>query len=56
MAQAIWGDLSPPEAFLGVCEVLGHADLLAADGRLEERDEDGVAVLVLAQEASTSPT
>lgn len=45
VSRAIWGDVALRQAFLTLCEVLGHVDLLAAEGRLREREEGGRAVL-----------
>jgi glyoxylase-like metal-dependent hydrolase (beta-lactamase superfamily II) len=46
IAQALWGAVAVTQAYLTLSEVLGHADLLVADGRVaEERDDDGVVRL-----------
>jgi glyoxylase-like metal-dependent hydrolase (beta-lactamase superfamily II) len=42
LAQRMWGNVAVTQAFLTLSEVLGHLDLLAAEGRVVERDEDGV--------------
>jgi glyoxylase-like metal-dependent hydrolase (beta-lactamase superfamily II) len=42
LAQRMWGNVAVTQAFLTLSEVLGHLDLLAAEGAVEERDEDGV--------------
>jgi glyoxylase-like metal-dependent hydrolase (beta-lactamase superfamily II) len=43
LAHAMWGKVAITQAYLTLSEVLGHTDLLLADGRArEERDEDGV--------------
>lgn len=34
LAQALWGDIAVTQAFLTLSEVLGHTDLLRADGRV----------------------
>jgi glyoxylase-like metal-dependent hydrolase (beta-lactamase superfamily II) len=45
VAQALWGNVAVTQAYLTLSEVLGHVDLLLADGRVRERErEDGVAV------------
>jgi glyoxylase-like metal-dependent hydrolase (beta-lactamase superfamily II) len=44
LARAIWGDIALRQAYLTLCEVLGHTDLLVAEGRIREREVDGVAV------------
>jgi glyoxylase-like metal-dependent hydrolase (beta-lactamase superfamily II) len=36
IAQEIWGNVAVTQAFLTLSEVLGHIDLLAADGRVRE--------------------
>jgi glyoxylase-like metal-dependent hydrolase (beta-lactamase superfamily II) len=40
IAQALWGDIAVTQAFLTLSEVLGHTDILLAQGRVVE-DEDG---------------
>ncbi len=42
IAQELWGNVAVTQAFLTLSEVLGHIDLLLADGRVLEREEDGV--------------
>jgi glyoxylase-like metal-dependent hydrolase (beta-lactamase superfamily II) len=42
IAQALWGSVAVTQAYLTLSEVLGHADLLVADGRVVEEREDGV--------------
>ena len=42
LAQELWGNVAVTQAFLTLSEVLGHVDLLAADGRAVEVVEDGV--------------
>jgi glyoxylase-like metal-dependent hydrolase (beta-lactamase superfamily II) len=42
IAQALWGNVAVTQAYLTLSEVLGHADLLVADGRVVEQREDGV--------------
>ncbi len=44
IAREIWGDIALREAFLTLSEVLGHTDLLVAEGRVREHEEGGVAV------------
>jgi glyoxylase-like metal-dependent hydrolase (beta-lactamase superfamily II) len=39
IAQEIWGNVAVTQAFLTLSEVLGHMDLLAADGRVREVTE-----------------
>ena len=36
IAQELWGNVAVTQAFLTLSEVLGHIDLLAADGRVHE--------------------
>ena len=42
IAQALWGDVAVTQAYLTLSEVLGHVDLLLADGRAHEVAENGV--------------
>jgi glyoxylase-like metal-dependent hydrolase (beta-lactamase superfamily II) len=42
LAQALWGNVAVTQAYLTLSEVLGHTDLLLADGRAREIEEDGV--------------
>ena len=42
IAHRLWGDVAVTQAYLTLSEVLGHADLLVADGRVVEQREDGV--------------
>jgi glyoxylase-like metal-dependent hydrolase (beta-lactamase superfamily II) len=42
IAQALWGTVAVTQAYLTLSEVLGHADLLVADGRVAEERTDGV--------------
>jgi glyoxylase-like metal-dependent hydrolase (beta-lactamase superfamily II) len=44
LAQALFGDIAVTQAYLTLSEVLGHVDLLLNDGRVRERESDGVAV------------
>ncbi|WP_372789307.1 MBL fold metallo-hydrolase [Paraconexibacter sp.] len=41
IAQSMWGNVAVTQAFLTLSEVLGHIDLLLADGRAVEVDADG---------------
>jgi glyoxylase-like metal-dependent hydrolase (beta-lactamase superfamily II) len=42
VAQALWGNIAVTQAFLTLSEVLGHTDILLAEGRaVEEEDGDG---------------
>jgi glyoxylase-like metal-dependent hydrolase (beta-lactamase superfamily II) len=42
IAQALWGTVAVTQAYLTLSEVLGHADLLVADGRVAEERADDV--------------
>jgi glyoxylase-like metal-dependent hydrolase (beta-lactamase superfamily II) len=42
IAQALWGAVAVTQAYLTLSEVLGHADLLVAQGRVVEQREGGV--------------
>jgi glyoxylase-like metal-dependent hydrolase (beta-lactamase superfamily II) len=44
VAQALWGNIAVTQAFLTLSEVLGHMDLLLAEGRVREQNRDGVSV------------
>lgn len=44
LARAIWGDIALRQAFLTLSEVLGHTDLLVAEGRVREDWDGGMAV------------
>jgi len=41
IAQALWGNVAVTQAYLTLSEVLGHLDLLLADGRATESDDRG---------------
>jgi glyoxylase-like metal-dependent hydrolase (beta-lactamase superfamily II) len=43
IAQELWGNVAVTQAYLTLSEVLGHVDLLLEDGRVVERERDGVA-------------
>ncbi|MGA9875747.1 MAG: MBL fold metallo-hydrolase [Solirubrobacteraceae bacterium] len=42
LAQEMWGNVAVTQAFLTLSEVLGHVDLLIDEGRVGERELDGV--------------
>jgi glyoxylase-like metal-dependent hydrolase (beta-lactamase superfamily II) len=42
IGQELWGNIAVTQAYLSLSEVLGHVDLLLADGRAREVEEDGV--------------
>jgi glyoxylase-like metal-dependent hydrolase (beta-lactamase superfamily II) len=42
IAQELWGNVAVTQAYLTLSEVLGHMDLLMADGRAVEEESDGV--------------
>ncbi|MDQ4041277.1 MAG: MBL fold metallo-hydrolase [Actinomycetota bacterium] len=42
IAQALWGNVAVTQAYLTLSEVLGHVDLLLADGRAAEVDQGEV--------------
>jgi glyoxylase-like metal-dependent hydrolase (beta-lactamase superfamily II) len=44
IAQALWGNIAVTQAYLTLSEVLGHLDLLANEGRVQEREREGVVV------------
>jgi hypothetical protein len=39
----MWGNIAVTQAYLTLSEVLGHMDLLVADGRALEVDDAGVS-------------
>jgi glyoxylase-like metal-dependent hydrolase (beta-lactamase superfamily II) len=44
IAQALWGNIAVTQAYLTLSEVLGHVDVLANEGRVQELEHDGVSV------------
>ena len=42
IALALWGNIAVTQAYLTLSEVLGHIDLLLAQGRVVESESDGV--------------
>jgi glyoxylase-like metal-dependent hydrolase (beta-lactamase superfamily II) len=44
IAQALWGNIAVTQAYLTLSEVLGHVDLLANEGRVQENEREGVVV------------
>jgi len=42
IAQQLWGNVAVTQAYLTLSEVLGHVDLLLADGSVSESEHDGV--------------
>jgi glyoxylase-like metal-dependent hydrolase (beta-lactamase superfamily II) len=42
VAQELWGNVAVTQAYLTLSEVLGHMDLLLAEGQVHERESDGV--------------
>jgi glyoxylase-like metal-dependent hydrolase (beta-lactamase superfamily II) len=42
IAQAIWGNVAVTQAFLTLSEVIGHADLLVNEGKVQEVDDGEV--------------
>jgi len=42
IAQALWGEVAITQAYLTLSEVLGHVDLLLADGRVAQERAGGV--------------
>ena len=42
IAAELWGNVAVTQAYLTLSEVLGHVDLLLADGRVEEVEDNGV--------------
>ena len=44
IAQQMWGEIAITQAYLTLSEVLGHLDLLLADGSARETETDGVSL------------
>ncbi len=44
VAEAIWGNVAVTQAFLTLSEVIGHTDILQLQGRVTERDEQGLLI------------
>ncbi len=42
LAQSMWGNIAVTQAFLTLSEVIGHMDLLEAEGRIREVDDGSV--------------
>jgi glyoxylase-like metal-dependent hydrolase (beta-lactamase superfamily II) len=42
IAHELWGNVAVTQAYLTLSEVLGHVDLLLADGQVVEQESDGV--------------
>jgi glyoxylase-like metal-dependent hydrolase (beta-lactamase superfamily II) len=42
LAQRMWGNVAVTQAFLTLSEVLGHLDLLEAEGCVREHEQDGI--------------
>lgn len=42
MAHEMWGNVAVTQAYLTISEVLGHVDLLLAEGRIVEQETDGI--------------
>ena len=44
IAQVLWGNIAVTQAYFTLSEVLGHLDILMADGTVRERDHDGISL------------
>lgn len=53
IAQALWGNVAVTQAYLTLSEVLGHVDLLLADGSVTESESEGVTTFALAAAGET---
>jgi glyoxylase-like metal-dependent hydrolase (beta-lactamase superfamily II) len=42
IAHELWGNVAVTQAYLTLSEVLGHLDMLLAEGRVSEQESDGV--------------
>ncbi len=47
IAQAMWGNIAVTQAYLTLSEVLGHVDLLLADGTVREKEDEAGVVRFL---------
>jgi glyoxylase-like metal-dependent hydrolase (beta-lactamase superfamily II) len=45
IAQALWGNIAVTQAFLTLSEVIGHTDILQAEGRVAEEEVDDGRVI-----------
>jgi glyoxylase-like metal-dependent hydrolase (beta-lactamase superfamily II) len=54
IAQALWGNIAVTQAFLTLSEVLGHTDILVAEGSAEEH-EDGEGRVLFAATGEPAP-
>ena len=52
IAQELWGNVAVTQAYLTLSEVLGHVDLLLADGVIIEQESDDVVRFAPAQETA----
>ena len=41
IAQSLWGNVAVTQAYLTLCEVLGHVDLLLEEGSVVEQESPG---------------
>ena len=41
IAQSLWGNVAVTQAYLTLCEVLGHVDLLLEEGSVVEQEDPG---------------
>jgi glyoxylase-like metal-dependent hydrolase (beta-lactamase superfamily II) len=44
IAEEIWGNVAVTQAYLTLSEVIGHTDILQDQGRVVERDQDGLLI------------
>jgi len=44
IAEAIWGNVALTQAYLTLSEVIGHTDILIEQGRVAERERDGLSI------------
>jgi glyoxylase-like metal-dependent hydrolase (beta-lactamase superfamily II) len=54
LAQELWGDVAVTQAFLTLSEVIGHMDLLIAEGRATEVDDGDVTRFAAVGSATTA--
>jgi glyoxylase-like metal-dependent hydrolase (beta-lactamase superfamily II) len=53
LAQSMWGNIAVTQAFLTLSEVIGHMDILEAEGRVREVEDDGGVIRFEATQSET---
>jgi hypothetical protein len=52
IAVRMWGNVAVTQAYLTLSEVVGHLDVLAQEGTIEELEREGTSWFALAGDAS----